>query len=561
MCHKGINKNMNINNFERSIDSIILMRGLNYYTSGNILSLDYYDNKWNAEVAGSDDYYVTVALSETGDITFTECNCPYDWGEYCKHQVAVFYEIKNRLQSGEPTVQTKKKSLDDILDKLSKEVLKSIIIEYAQGNHLLKKELFMRYDEDIDVLSTARSIIKNAIYAVDRDRGYIHEDDSFNATKGADIVLSMVDDKIIQEDIETAIKLSIIVIEEMMALYEYCDDSFGCVGGNIEDAIEKISSAIKNIKKNDDTVFDIVFEHAMDKIYDDWIGWRIDVMTSLVPLCSNSVIRGKIELYISKQLSKDADKSKQIWYSERNDYLKLQSDIILQFDGESAAMEFMEQNLENDDFRTVLIESALHNKNFERAIELCLSGEQAVNKNKAFIKKLKNYRYTAYEKMNSLRDMKALSKELLLEGDFNYYQCLKSLHNENEWSSILFSLIDELEKNDRGGIYTKILIAENLKTKLLEYCQKNNYYITHYYSHLIPEHRYDVGVIFMEYIKTRAEQANARGAYRDVCKLILEYEKACGIEAHGIREELMETYTWRRAFLDELRKLKLKKFQ
>ena len=86
---------MNVNDFETYLDEEILARGLAYYQSGNVVSLEYdEDDGWIADVEGSDDYTVTVSLSDKGEILDTECDCPYDWGEYCKHQAAVFYALQ-----------------------------------------------------------------------------------------------------------------------------------------------------------------------------------------------------------------------------------------------------------------------------------------------------------------------------------------------------------------------------------------------------------------------------------------------------------------------------------
>jgi uncharacterized Zn finger protein len=87
---------MNIKDFESQIDSKILSRGRAYHRSGYISSLEYDNGEWVADVEGSDNYTVTARLSDNGDIEDTFCDCPYDWGEYCKHQVAVFFALREK---------------------------------------------------------------------------------------------------------------------------------------------------------------------------------------------------------------------------------------------------------------------------------------------------------------------------------------------------------------------------------------------------------------------------------------------------------------------------------
>jgi uncharacterized Zn finger protein len=102
--------NVNIKDFESQIDSKILARGREYYKRGYIASLEYDDGEWIADVEGSDNYTVTVSLSDNGDIEDTFCDCPYDWGEHCKHQVAVFFELREKYSKPEGKAQKSDKS-------------------------------------------------------------------------------------------------------------------------------------------------------------------------------------------------------------------------------------------------------------------------------------------------------------------------------------------------------------------------------------------------------------------------------------------------------------------
>lgn len=172
---------MNLNNFEAYFDDTILARGLDYFKSGNVIYLGQDIDQWLARVAGSDDYNVTVTLSENGEILDSECDCPYDWGDYCKHQAAVFYALRNRLKSGKiPTTTVQKESLEDTLTKLDKQTLLSIILEIANKDRSIREKISLRYAEKEDTLKSAKSVIKNAINAVKR-RGFVEYRDTGRA--------------------------------------------------------------------------------------------------------------------------------------------------------------------------------------------------------------------------------------------------------------------------------------------------------------------------------------------------------------------------------------------
>ncbi len=74
---------MNLKNFEKFAGTQILARGLDYYHSDCIASIEEIeDNEFEATVEGRELYKVKVDLDEHGNITYTFCDCPYDLGEY-----------------------------------------------------------------------------------------------------------------------------------------------------------------------------------------------------------------------------------------------------------------------------------------------------------------------------------------------------------------------------------------------------------------------------------------------------------------------------------------------
>ena len=555
---------MNINDFENHIDETILARGQDYFISGNVVSLEYDDDVWTAEVEGSEYYTVTASISSSGDIIATDCDCPYDWGPHCKHQVAVFFAIRDEFKSGKQSVKAGNKtnsreSLENLLKKLDKQALISIVLEFSGRDKRMKEELILRYSQKTDIFESARNVIRSAINAVKR-RGYVEYGDARRAVDGADTVLQMIDDKIDSGDILTAVSLGVVVSEEMMDLMDCCDDSGGYVGGAISEAIEKINDAVCAIpddqKNSEDMekVFDIIFNHATSKTYSGWTDWRMDLLSSTVPLCGNSVNRSKMDKYITygEHLKKDG------WSRNYDNqrFQRLQYDIIKLFDGEDAASSYMEQNLDNSDFRRVAIKTAISEGLYERALRLCLDGENKDSGYAGLVKEWKQQRYIVYEKTKDVSAQKSLCMEFVLQGNFDFFSKLKALHTSDEWASVLKDIIRDLEDSKQNSVYVSILIHEGLKSRLLDYCKKYVSNIDSYYEHLLPEYKNEIGLLFVEYIRKRAAAANGRNNYRDVCELIRHYKKACGEAANRISDELTVMYAKRPAFLDELRKIK-----
>ncbi|WP_408955097.1 SNF2-related protein [Natroniella sp. ANB-PHB2] len=84
----------------RNISAKIYNRGRKYYQAGRIINYDYQiiskqQLKIDAEVSGTKLYQVSIEINLKNKKIYPEgqCNCPYDWGPICKHEIAVLYKF------------------------------------------------------------------------------------------------------------------------------------------------------------------------------------------------------------------------------------------------------------------------------------------------------------------------------------------------------------------------------------------------------------------------------------------------------------------------------------
>lgn len=152
---------MNLNNFESYIDKKILGRGYDYYENGYVNSVkETNENQFEAEVQGTDFYTVQIELDVKHNIIYTDCDCPYDMGEYCKHQAAVFYtlrDIKNEpAKDSDLTVNftsftdknKKTAGLKKILSDMKKEDLVDILLNIASEYKEIKEQLELNFNDE-----------------------------------------------------------------------------------------------------------------------------------------------------------------------------------------------------------------------------------------------------------------------------------------------------------------------------------------------------------------------------------------------------------------------------
>ncbi|MDR1993319.1 MAG: SWIM zinc finger domain-containing protein [Nitrososphaerota archaeon] len=434
---------MNLNNFETHCGRGILERGFEYYRLGNIVSLEYLDKKWIAKVGSSENYTVMVKFAVNDEILKTSCDCPYDQGDYCIHQAAVFYALKNKGPPHKNTTRsTKEHTLEKTLKELDKQTLLSIVLDLASKHKPIREDLLLRYVKNPDAAEAARIILQRAFKGAKQREAvdYRNADQIYTGTTAVD---NMIDDKISTGDLRSAVQLCVLMLEELMDLMEQCDDSDGHIWELISETIAQVGQVIFAIpvkQEKSEEIFDIVFTHARNSIYHSWHDWQEELLILLIGFCDNPVNRDKMERYLSQQVTPGNS-----WGKLKKEQLeKVQYALIKQLNGEKVAVRYAEQHLDNSEFRRIAIEAAISGEQFERALELCFEGEQKNALNVKLVREWKKFRYEVYEKTKDVQSQASLGVDLLLEGDFDhYFSKLKALHNDSQ------------EQSNFGGVWEK----------------------------------------------------------------------------------------------------------
>ena len=104
-------------------------RGYSYYHNGYVSSVVQRGEQLTAEVEGSQyrPYQVQVTLKD-GGVASAGCSCPYDWGDYCKHIVAVLLYYVHETAD----IETKPE-VTDLLANLTEAQLRQLLINLTQA--------------------------------------------------------------------------------------------------------------------------------------------------------------------------------------------------------------------------------------------------------------------------------------------------------------------------------------------------------------------------------------------------------------------------------------------
>lgn len=574
-------ENLNIGDFDNYIDGMILARGYQYYKNGHVIKLvQTAADVFEAKVKGTEIYTVKVKLDDEENIIFTWCNCPYDLGEYCKHQAAVFLllqEMKKNvsnviidafpdnisLESVLKNQVPQSISILDLKQALSERPqaeLVELLLDIASDYEEIKQRLaldFMAIDDEEEI---ARSIklIRTYIDNNSDSDGFVYYEKIYEAIQGAELVLDKARAAFDNSKTMHAIDLTLCIIPEMMNLLGGIDDTDAVVIDIVQECLDFIAEIIEAEEltpHQKEILFNKLMEHAPRQKSDyAWNELRLDLLRCCTMLADNPELRVKLENHLSALINLDHEDSWDTkYFIEKVNLIRYH--LVEQYDGPKKAREFIEQNLQYPYFRKIALENALQKNNYSLVIKLALDGEKQDQNLPGLVNDWKGYRYKALKLSGKLDEQRRLAIDFILDGSYAYYKELKDTYDSKAWSSVYPQIIAMLEKQNKNylPLFPGILIEEGEKFKLLEYVQQRPSLIEDYYQHLLPEYEKEVYTLFQQYILQTAARANKRKDYQAVCDIIRNLKKAGGIEsALEIKHKLLAQYPSRPAFKDEL---------
>ncbi|WP_332696404.1 SWIM zinc finger family protein [Halalkalibacter lacteus] len=559
---------MKLVNFEEYMDDVILIRGKDYFDHGHIEQIKVINkNTYLIEVAGTQDYNVTVTIDETTGVIDSSCDCPYDWGDHCKHQVAAFLALRSELKAAtdksmmdESSTTEKETDLETIISKLRKDELIQIILNLSQEHEEIKKKLLFTYAPAQDEISSSKKLIREYINQA-KQRGFIEWKDVNHAVLGAEMTLEKARGKMADRNTESAVRLSIAVLSVVVDMIQYCDDSSGIAGGVVEECLEIINEAASaGIDQLNDReqqkIFSTILKEAQSNRYEEWSDWSFSLLRTCIAFAGNVDLRAELANYLNRMLESVTDTSWGAEYDKKNIKL-LQLELLEVYDTEEIVQQFINKNIEYTPFREMAIERLMEKGEFLEVVRLCEEGEEKDKEYLGLVHNWKRQRLQAFEALGDIEGQRELALYFLYNNQYSYYKKLKELYEPNKWNEVQKEILETFEKKIYPPpTYLEILKAEKMYDKLLEYCKGHLASIETLYPYLIESYFEEVNELFKTWLETAAEQASNRKEYKHVCKRIQLYKKACGnFHAHKLIIHLQQQYKKRPAFVDELGKL------
>lgn len=547
---------MNLYSFEEVVSSTIVDRGYEYYEAGFVANLIREGaGRYTAVVKGADMYEIAVELDEEGNILSSYCDCPFTMGPVCKHEVAVYYELIDRLKDDDFPEETvaNQPDLKAILENLSKEKLIDILMNFADDDPVLHNDLIFNYSiyddgqKEIDRCKRMMDLIVEKFLGSEGFITYKYAGDFADELSG---ILTKIEN---MKDPLIAIEVAELLLIEGMKSFQYADDSNGDIGGLIDETIKMmhtIANGPLEIEEQNE-LLDKLIHLSKSHVFEGWDDFRIDVLGICLKFAENESMRKTLVNELESMIEDSSADHYDRYANER--ILNLMFDVIETSGTAEEARKFLLKNINYPSFRKRLMQYEMDQGNYENVLALASEGESLDRGYSGLVSRWKKWRYEAYKQLKSTEEQKKIGHELLMGGDFKYYYDLKELASDK--TAFYVELKRELaEKNYR--IYIQLIEAENDVDAILEYVREHPSLIERYLEYLVDSHKEEAIRLFKCQVKMLAEDAFNRKQYKEVCQVLKRFRKTAGREAQvNLAEELKQTYKNRPAFQDELGKL------
>lgn len=543
---------VNLKNFETAISSTIVKRGKTYYKNGHVFDLQQLSTKqWEAQVEGSDNYTVTVELSDHFHIVDSLCNCPYD-GPFCKHEVAVFYELQKEPKQNIPEI-----ALQPLLEKEKKEQLIAFLVKIAEEEPKLKQKILQAFSQKLKPKAEPNPV-KRAIQIIDKTTKnalrsrYISWEDSHTVIDDLEQVLAEIDILLAKNELDQAFKFLLLCYEKAILLLDIAEDPslfeeilYTCTN-EIHDLIE---TNIDGWSKSEQQQY---FEQIVNctQQLDGEIYHTLALLEEALPFCHEDKQNNRFQAYLAS-------------LPASNNYVKqdiqnLQLKALLLTDNLEAIDTFISLHEDNPQIRETLIEQAFLQKKYEQVLTLCADGIEQHAEHRNLRLKWERFAYEAHKQLGNKEAMRAIAFPLAIEGSADDFAVLKSLYTETEWPDILQDLLLAFEEMPNYPYwYPTIVIEEQQWSYLLQYCKKNPTLLESYANYLIQDYREDVKTLFMQKLTKEATTASNRSHYQAIRKILQNFKDLGYTEAvAAIITQLQEQYPKRPALHDELSQIK-----
>lgn len=582
---------MNLKNFQNHISSTILNRGKEYCYNGavNVLEEEE-DGVWCAEVEGSEVYSVEVELSAGGEIDSYTCDCPHE-ADVCKHIVAVFYELKDKVKiiKLKPEKKGKKQALsfNELLETISFAELKQFVSQHAQNDKNLKNQFelyFAHKDEHFDIEKKYSDLLKKAIRS-SMSQGYVGYYSAGELSMKADSFLNKAQEAFGNHNFKEASIIARVVLKQLVEeVIPSADDSNGNIGDTIFNAVQLLASVAESGSCNrelKEDLYDFFAKALVDDTYFDYG----DFGESCFEIFRNLAVQlNRPEMFLALSNLAVRDPGEETSEDYKTEFFILQTLLFFQETGNvQEAEKLIRQNMHIVEIRQNVVDNAINRQSYEEAKELIREGIDLADK--------RQHPGTVFNWQKTLLDIACLEGDIPMQRQLNlhfafdrgfnieYYEGWKKTFTQAEWEtefrllvgSIIAEVEQQAEKNLNNHWWSKNrTILNQLAPVYVQEKQWNKLYqlvesypsldvLLSYMKYLAKDYQVQLTELICPALVLAGDKADSRSGYSQIASHMQNIIKLMPESKNKILETaqiLRAKYPRRPAMHDELKKVR-----
>jgi len=568
--------------FELHIDETILNRGLQYYKKGLVHEPEEVaPGEYEAIVEGTEPYTVQLTIKNEV-ITEHVCSCPYDMGPVCKHVVAVVFhflqneldlKVKSKKKTGEgkkdgTEKKTQKKKttteqVDEMLEKVSHSDLKIYVKDQCAKDRSFRQLFFANFA--YLVIPDSKELYAKQIQAVLKAaagrHGYIEYSESGAVSGPVYAMVERAEQFVESANYQTAMYIACAAIEEMSQALEYADDSNGDFSGCADSAVEVLNSIAENSLPED--IRNELLNYCL-KSFKSGIFKNYDWHFSMLSICT-LLVKTPEEIKLLHELIDRVNPAGKDWNWDYDRARKTKLELIRNTEDEDKVNTYLKQNIDNGDFRKELIEDAIANKDYQKAISIAEEGIVHDDKNKpGLADDWRNYLLKVYLIINDSANIIKLARHQFIHSrreSGNLFAILKKHVTKDEWPDYLSQLVQSITNRDRRVDYSsiaQIYIWEESWDRLFEVVKKNVSlpWLDTYSQYLSNDYANEISDMYQNALLDYMAKNMGRDHYQTVCRYLRKMIKiGARDKANNVIQQLKTLYPKRKALMEELQKV------
>ena len=239
------------------------------------------------------------------------------------------------------------------------------------------------------------------------------------------------------------------VLEEMTKALNFADDSNGDIGGSIEYAVNILFTISQ--QPIDEPVHKELYNYCLkswqEMLFEGW-DWHYTMLDIAVELTKNDNEAKQIHILLDEIKPNNTD-----WDWDMQEAQRIRANLIRKTEGEEKASAFLEKNLSNSDFRKEIIEKAIKEKDYNKAIALSKEGINIDDSDKpGLANDWRDYLLKVYIILNDTEDIINTARFLFIDSNREkkrYFDILKKQLSPENWDDFVQCLIKDILKKDK----------------------------------------------------------------------------------------------------------------